>query len=213
MSAVKSAEVRRILERYLVEVVERYELCPWARSSRLAGEIAIDILWGTPPLDAWVDAATIALGGRSTRVAMIVAPELAIARDDLRALRDEVAARIPSAGVAHFHPDAPLDLGSASRLVPFVRRSPDPLLQLVPLHILDGVRGSLPHASLPQQAQILAGRASSPRDDAAERIARANYATVTAQRATMIQTLQSIAADRREAYARVGIASSVSASR
>ena len=35
----RAAEVRRILERYLVEVVERHALCPWARSARERGEL------------------------------------------------------------------------------------------------------------------------------------------------------------------------------
>ena len=157
----KSAEVRRILDRYLVEVVEAYDLCPWARSARLAGEITVDIVWGAPPIDAWVDAGAIALARPATRVAMIVAPELAIDREAFGTVRDAVAARIPTAGVAHFHPAAPLDLVSPSRLVPFVRRAPDPLLQLVPLAILDAVRGAPPAAGRAQQAPDRRTRARS----------------------------------------------------
>ena len=201
----KSAEVRRILDRYLVEVVEAYELCPWAKAARLAGEITVDIVWGAPSIDAWVDAGVIALARPSTKVAMIVAPELAIDREALRVVRDEVAARIPTAGVAHFHPEAELDLASPPRLVPFVRRALDPLLQLVPLAILDAVRSPPPAADRAQQAQILGGRASPPREDVASRIARANHTTVSAHHAAIIATLDAIADDRRAAYARAGI--------
>src|SRR5882757_9307543 len=94
----KSAEVRRIFERYLVEVVERHDLCPWARGARERGEIGFAVLWGAPDDAAWIAAAEATLAQPATRVAMIVAPELAIARGELRALRDRVAARIPTAG-------------------------------------------------------------------------------------------------------------------
>src|SRR5262245_7666814 len=128
VALMKAAEVRRILDRYLVEVVERYELCPWARVAREGGELAVAILWGAPALAAWVAAAEELLAQPATRVAMVVAPELAIAPGELRALRDAVATRVPSAGVADFHPEAALDLATPARLVPFLRRAPDPLL-------------------------------------------------------------------------------------
>lgn len=200
MGPGKSAEVLRILDRYLVEVVEAYDLCPWAKSARLAGEITVEIVWGTPSLEAWADAATRALARPSTRVAMIVAPELAIDRLAFAAIRDAIAARIPTVGVADFHPGAPIDLASPARLVPFVRRSPDPLLQLVPLAILDAVRGAPPTAERSQQAQILGGHAAAPREDVAARIARANHATVAANVERLVATLDDIAADRDASY-------------
>ena len=200
MQPRNSAEVRRILDRYLVEVVEAFDLCPWAKSARLAGEVTVEIVWGTPALDDWEAAARAALARPTTRVAMIVAPELALDRDAFGAVRDQVAARIPAAGVAHFHPDAAIDLASPARLVPFVRRSPDPLLQLVPLAILDQIRSAPPLAGLAQQAQILGGHAAPPRGDIAERIAHANFATVTARFAAIVAVLDDIARDRRAAY-------------
>jgi hypothetical protein len=196
----KSAEVRRILDRYLVEVVEAYDLCPWAKAARLAGEVTVEIVWGTPALEAWEAAARAALGKSTTRVAMIVAPELAIDRAAFAAVRDRLAVRIRTAGVADFHPDAPLDLASPSRLVPFVRRAPDPLLQLVPLAILDQTRSAPPLAGALHQAQILAGHAAPPREDAAARIARANHATVTEHAARITEIFDDIAQDRATAY-------------
>ena len=207
MQARNSAEVRRILDRYLVEVVEAFDLCPWAKSARLAGEITVEIVWGTPSLDDWEAAARKALAQPATRVAMIVAPQVTpkgrqatIDRDALGAVRDQIAIRIPSAGVAHFHPDAAIDLATPARLVPFVRRSPDPLLQLVPLSILDQIRSAPPVAGIAQQAQILGGHAPPPRGDVAERIAHANFATVSAQLAAIVAVLDDIARDRRLAY-------------
>ena len=202
----RTAEARRILDRYLVEVVERFDLCPWARGARAGGEVAIAVLFGAPSLDAWVAAASELLARPATRVAMIVAPELAIAPRAFHELRNEVARRVPAVGVAEFHPDASLDLGTPARLVPYLRRSPDPLLQLVPLAILDSVRGPSPTASRMWQAGALAELAPSPRADIGDRIAAANHATVTASHAAIDAALADIAADRRAAYARAGIA-------
>ena len=53
----KLAEVRRLLDRYLVEVVEEFALCPWARPARTGGELAVDVLWGQPALEDWVESA------------------------------------------------------------------------------------------------------------------------------------------------------------
>ena len=201
----RTAEVVRILERYLVEIVERYELCPWARGAREHGELAVAIVWGTPELAAWLAEARRALAP-GVSVAMIVAPELAITRASLSAVRDQLAAALPTAGIAEFHPDAALDLATPARLVPFLRRAPDPLLQLVPLAILDAVRAQLPPAARAQQAAMLGGHAAPPRAPATRRIADANHATASHAHAEITATLDAIAADRRAAYARVGIA-------
>jgi hypothetical protein len=204
----RSAEVLRILERYLVEVVERHDLCPWARISRERHELAIGVLWGTPALDAWVAEARHQLAVPGARVAIVVAPELDVARAAFAQLRDRVAARLPTAGIAEFHPDAALDLASPARLVPFLRRAPDPLLQLVPLVELEAVRGPPPAADLADQARILGGHAAPPRRSVAARIADANHATAARAGDDIAEALAAIARDRARSYRRVGITSS-----
>jgi hypothetical protein len=204
----KLAEVRRILDRYVVEVVERFDLCPWAKSARLGGEVAVEVLWGEPPPAAWVEAGQALLAQPRARVAMIVAPESAMTVPELRAVRDRVTSDVPATGVAHFHPDADLDLASPARLVPFLRRSPDRLLQLVPLALLASVRGGTVPIDRALQLQMLGGVSTVPRGDVADRIAEVNHARVTAEQDEVLRTLDTIAADRRASYARVGIAAS-----
>jgi hypothetical protein len=92
--------------------------------------------------------------------------------------------------------------------VPFVRRSPDPLLQLVPLVRLQALRGPSPAADLLQQAAMLGGHAAPPRQELTARIAAANHATVARVHAEISAVLDAIAEDRRAAYARVGITAS-----
>jgi hypothetical protein len=206
VALTRSAEVHRILARYLVEVVERHDLCPWARTARERGELGVAILWGTPAIERWVTEAERLLAAPGVRVVMVVAPELAIGRAGFRALRDAVAERIPSAGVAEFHPVAALDLATPARLVPFLRRSPDPLLQLVPLALIDAMRAAPPAAGLAQQVAMLGGHAVAPPRDRTAWIAEVNHATLAAAHVEITAALDAIAEDRRAAYARAGIA-------
>ncbi|HEY4056123.1 MAG TPA: DUF1415 family protein [Kofleriaceae bacterium] len=202
----REAEVFRLLTRYLVEVVERWNLCPWARLARERDEVGMAVVWGeTPTKDAWVTAAQQQLARPGVQVAMIVAPELGIDRIDLHDVRNGVSTAVEIAGVAEFHPDAEIDLASPARLVPFTRRSPDPLLQLVPLAILDSIRGTPPAIDRVDQIRMLGGHAKPMKRDAGDRIADANHATITDARAEVIATLDDIAADRVRSYAAAGI--------
>ncbi len=202
---VRADEVRRVLERYLVEIVEAYNLCPWAASARRGGELAVDVLFGAPDAAAFAASARVLLARPETRVVMIVAPELDVTSQQLRALRDAVTAMVATVGIADFHPAAALDLATPARAVPFCRRSPDPLLQLVPLTILDAIRGGAAGIDRAKQLAMLGGYSTAPRAEVTEHIATANHATLLASSAAISATLDAIAADRAEAYARVGI--------
>ncbi|HUS28991.1 MAG TPA: hypothetical protein VMZ53_10780 [Kofleriaceae bacterium] len=201
----RTAEVRRVLDRYLIEVVEKYELCPWAKPARLGDEVAIEVLWGIPTIDAWSEAARALLARPKTRVAMVLAPEIEAPPAELRVIRNRVNSRLPGVGIAEFHPDGITDTATAARLVPFLRRSPDPLLQLVPLSLLESVRGAPQIVDVMEQAQILSGQMAPPRGDVADELAEQNHARVTARMAEVEGVLASIAEDRRTSYARVGI--------
>ncbi len=198
-------EVRRLLDRYLVEVVEHYDLCPWARTSGTGGEVAVEILWGQPTVEEWAAASARAFCSPAIRVAMLVAPQLALTRTELHDVRDRVAKRAETLGIAEFHPAATFDAQSPARLVPFLRRSPDPLLQCVPLALLDQVRG--PPLTVDRSAQIAmlvkAGGIHAVKPPIADRIASANHARVS--QAEFEARLASITADRDATYARLGI--------
>lgn len=205
--APNEAEVRRLLDRYLIEVVEPYGLCPWAKSARTSGEVSIGILWGQrPSLDAWVAKANELMAIPTTRVAMLLAPELALTMAEFHVDREHVGRRVDTCGVADFHPDADLDTGTPSRLVPFLRRSPDPLMQFVPLKILDVIRAQTAMPMLSEQARALGGIAINDPDDIGDEIAETNHKRTLADGAEMKRILDDIAADRRRSYARLGIA-------
>ena len=202
----KEAEVRRLLDRYFIEIVEVYGLCPWAKSARTGGEISVAIVWGErPTIDAWVTAATELIARPTTRVAMVVAPELRLTPNELRVDREQVGRAVDTCGVADFHPDVEVDTATPSRLVPFLRRSPDPLLQFVPLKILDVIRRQTA-VTLSDQARALGGIAYNNPDDIGDEIAATNHERVLRDGAEMKRLLDDIAADRRRSYPDVGIA-------
>lgn len=205
MPTVKDAEVRRILDRYIIEIVERFDLCPWARSARTNGEVTVEVLFGSPTTEAFIAASRAALALPTTRIAMIVAPELTPTSRDLRAIRDEVGQALPGVGVADFHPHAPLDLGTPARLVPFLRRSPDPLIQLVPLSLLASVRGSPAVIDREEQLAIIAGTSKGPRRDVADDIAATNHGRMLVDQTAIVAALDAISADRAASYTRLGI--------
>ncbi len=203
----REAAVHHLLGRYLVEVVEAWNLCPWAQKARLRGEVRVTVAWGEScDPETACELARRALDAPDARVIMLVFPELVGGASALEPLRDEVALLVPEAGVAAFGPHGAADLSSPARLVPLLRRSPDPMLQLVPFSLLDELRAQHPPAELGQQARVLAGLVAPPQPSLVDGIALRNHAAVSPDRAArLLHTLEDLARDRAERYAAAGI--------
>ena len=158
-------------DRYLREFVEAWNLCPWARFCREAGKLHRKVLLvqgGEPGSAAFqaaaleVDAAIAAveaLPQGTVEVGLLILPALepSLTLGTEGALRFErlcnaVRAatdarhtqREPPFFCVPFHPDFPEDLATPARAVRFIRRSPDPTLQLVRRSLLREVRGRTP---------------------------------------------------------------------
>lgn len=178
------AEAERRLWRYVIEVVERFALCPWARRARERGEIRVEVLLDTThaalaaAVSRIADDPSAVMGMVVLPVASLDAPTLRRHRDVLLASRTGAAVAV---GIADFHPDAPLDLSSAARLIPWLRRSPDPTLQVVRLDALAAARQVPPPPALAAQAQILAGHAAPPAPSPSAQIADDNLHTARTQ--------------------------------
>lgn len=213
----REAAVHHLLGRYLVEVVEEWGLCPWAQKARLRGEVKVAVAWGSScEAEVACQLARRCLEDPAARVVMLVFPELVGGASALEPLRDEVALLVPDAGVAAFGPhgahgapdllDLDLALSSPARLVPLLRRSPDPMLQLVPFSLLDELRAQPPPAELGQQARVLAGLVAPPPPSLVDGIALRNHAAISPDRgARLLATLEELARDRAERYAAAGI--------
>jgi hypothetical protein len=200
------AEAERLLWRYVVEVVERFGLCPWARRARERGEVRVEVLVSDDPLGpsrrAIVEAAARIATDPVAIMGMVVLANAPLDPTGLRRRKDDVvAAKLePAIAVADFHPDSPLDAKTAARLVPWLRRAPDPTLQIVRLSVLDDLRPpQLP--GLAAQAEILAGRLHEAPVSVSDQVAAMNLDTIRADEAEVAAAVAAIHADRDRVYA------------
>lgn len=140
-------------ERYLREFVEAFHLCPYAKRCREEGKLHRRVVAETS-LEAAMAAVRIveSLPAEAVEVALLIFP--AARADGLESARtfEAFCARVreemsaahrgdPTFYCVAFHPDLPPDLADAHRAVQFIRRSPDPTLQLVRAAVLRAVRG------------------------------------------------------------------------
>jgi hypothetical protein len=150
-------EALRLHRRYEREIVDALILCPWARRARATGAIKDRVLLQEdhgdlqPSLEALEEFA----GYPHVELVFLIYPRLALGR---RAFED-FAAELRTADAAHyavgrvpfvaavFHPDAEPDTTDPERLIPFLRKTPDPTLQFVRAQVLEGVRSSAPQGT------------------------------------------------------------------
>lgn len=197
-------------DRYLHEFVEALNLCPYSRRCRESGGLQRAVLLerGGPPGAAGFDAAVLAIDAaidrferqpsESIEVALIILPALdavlargvagARAFENLvhavrqRVQRRHVRGTEPFYCVP-FHPDFQEDLANEHRAVRFIRRSPDPTVQLVRTALLLGARHADPsgtHYVDNAGLSVAALMALSAPVSLASRIAQANLRTLHA---------------------------------
>lgn len=198
------AETLRLNRRYLEEVVERFVLCPWARSARHDGHVAECVFQQEFPDDFAPSLTTIDTleGALEIEVALFIYPRLALGRLDFehfaRGLRAIDADRYEPGqapfAMAAFHPDALPHLDDPERLIPFLRRSPYPTLQLVRTTVLERVRGDESEGTAFLDLDLLgvAGLSMPPTPTLRERIAKRNLDTV---RTEGVETVEQVLAD------------------
>ena len=142
-------------ERYVREFVEAFNFCPYARRSREMGTLHRVVL-----LEDGFEAAASAIASAierfeqlpadSMEVGFIILPLLSQRPQEfemlVRAAREKTEARHGSSATPFycvaFHPAFAEDLADEHRAVRFLRRSPDPTVQLVRASVLEKVRTS-----------------------------------------------------------------------
>jgi len=204
-----------VYERYAVEVVERFGFCPWARSSRESGRVVLRVVFSADPDDFDASLGELERMAEPTDIALFIYPLLDLDRlgfeDYARRLRTRAEASQPKLdayAMAAFHPSANVDLSHPDRLVPYIRRSPDPTLQLVRKSALSAIKGlTYGTAFLDVSALSLAALTAlaDPAPKAVrERIAEQNLATVRALGPAAIDaTLTDIAHQREASHQRL----------
>jgi hypothetical protein len=189
-------EALRLNDRYLREVVIELGLCPWAERAISAGEVRRRVVLDE---EVAVEAALgfideLAAAGAAVAVGMLLFPRAAVSCAEFDRFTEQVRradrdrCRVSGRNdfvMAAFHPDASTSFETAYQLVSFLRRTPDPMIQLVRAKALDGVRAAHPSLS--------------------EDIARQNFATVNARGAAVLDAiLRDIRRDRDRSYATLG---------
>lgn len=210
-----AAEARRVYRRYAVEIVEGLGFCPYAERARADGRTREVPLLEAIPTDATVLAAIEAIADDpSIEIGLVLFPRVALSRPKLgrwvELLRKaHAAARGGRAVLAieGFHPDAAADLSRPERLTPFVRRTPDPTLQLTRLDVLDRVRRGTPQGTAffdPASMDVSALLEEGPRAPLHERIAERNLETVETLGVAEVEAkVQAILRDRDASYAAI----------
>jgi hypothetical protein len=208
-------EVLRVNSRYLDEVVQAFDFCPYARGAREAEQVARTVILDGEP-GAATAAALEAIASHAARtetvIGLLIFPRLAVDPDGfdrfVNGVRQEEAKReAPQFALAAFHPDGVYGIDTPARLVMLLRRSPDPTIQLVRFSALQAVKGGQPankkflfqwnasaFAELDKRAEQ-----RSP----SEKIAQANFETVAREGEARIRAvLDDIRADRDRSYAK-----------
>jgi hypothetical protein len=203
-------EAVRVYRRYQSEVVEACGLCPWAERARVDGKVVERvILDAEPSVDTAVAQISELMHERHVEIALLIFPRVHLRRVDfdhfVAQVRTVDARRHPLGEIpfmfAAFHPEAAPDLSTAERLIPFLRRTPDPTIQLVRASAVERVRGRVPQGTQFVDVHTFE-RAVIPPPSMRDRIASANFATVERMGvAELTRRLDDILRDRNETYA------------
>jgi hypothetical protein len=211
-------EAIRLCRRYIDEVVLPFELCPWAAPALRQQRVEILafpqlVNSSGHPLDAaarWGAQALARLADEQrTELVLLVYPRCQLTRSDFDGLVRTLRQHPESSEyvMAAFHPAATLDLASPDRLIPYLRRSPDPMVQAVRKATLDRINpGKGSGTAFLSMDRFLAGDWGDPSGPSpSERVAQDNWTTVRERGPEALQqVLEEIREDRRRTYDALG---------
>ena len=210
-------EIVRIYRRYSAEFVEAMRICPWAEKARAEGRVREYVfLEAEPSMESMTAALDNAAQRDGLEIALFIVPHMPGSRAAFERFvgrfREYDAARQghPLSQVfatASFHPEVQPDTQSPARLIPFLRSSPDPTIQVVRRAALDRVRANeAPHGSrmidlaTVNLEELLATK---PQKALHERVAMMNYELVNEiGTAAISKIFTDIFDDRKRSYAR-----------
>lgn len=215
VDAELGAETIRLNLRYQVEVIEAFNLCPWAKAARQSSNAVALVDDGRPVLDQIASAAEL-----DTDVAFLILPTYTGDRLDF----DEFVAQLiaedarqhrdssPPFAMAAFHPEGPTSTPNGftpETLIPLLRRSPDPTIQLVRLSALERVRKGEPAGTSfidPSRIDFAAllAKGMPERPSLRQRVANANHAAFSGPSGEAIRAaLDDVLDDRRRTHQRL----------
>ena len=183
--------------RWLVEVVEAFGICPFARQAREQGRVQREVL--TAEMDAVPGALTAAMvamhlredaPGEILEIGLQICPTYSGSATDferlVRQCDDEAntlvraEGRTPQYYVVAFHPEMAYSAADPQKLVGFWRRTPHPTVQFVQIPSLNRIRGTqvpTKYVDPDDHAAVQALLGQQVTGDLADRIALANWRT------------------------------------
>lgn len=129
-------------DRYLREFVEALAICPYARSCRETGRLYRQVLLHTQPDAAALVGRILELSApefADVEVGLLILPRLRLSASDFdrfvrnvqRSYQQQRPPGVSGYFVVAFHPENDMRLDNPDVAVRFMRRSPDPTIQLV----------------------------------------------------------------------------------
>jgi hypothetical protein len=214
MDAFES-EVVRVYRRYQSEIVEACGLCPWAERARIDAKTREWVILETDRASSESSLAAMSELFTHDRleIAFLIYPRLKATRVEFERfvgrVRDADSKRHPLGRIpfmfAAFHPEAAPDLSSPERLIPFLRRTPDPTIQLVRASVVEKIRGRTPQGTQFFDSKTLLSEIAPPQPAMREKIAQGNFETVQKIGVEELKRrLDDIRRDRNESYQRFG---------
>ena len=142
------SEALRLNARYVEEVVIGWDLCPWAARAWIDGQVVqrvfTDDALDAAPVGAFIDDL---IAKPDAAIGLAIFPRVTGTVGGWESFAERVRRTHPDTPflAAAFHPDyrAPDGLLDAARVVPFIRRTPDPTLQLVRASLVDRLQGQV----------------------------------------------------------------------
>jgi len=182
-------------DRYLRDFVEALNLCPFAKRCREEGRLVRRVILDDYVLPALLRAAAEVetLPEKQCEVALFLVPGFTDGAAAFLELCAEVRRPLRHFHCVAFHPGLKADFSSENRAVQFLRRAPDPTLQLVRIATLERVRGERSGGTVYVPNPAAKDLHLPP--SLSEEIARANLATILEHGpATLERLLQSFTA-------------------
>jgi len=206
-------EVHRVNDSYLVDFIEEYSFCPFARSGRAKGQTRRYVYYAdTPSVEPLLDLMFEVAQDASQVVVQVVLPMIEVGADEwvtfCKALTLMGNARFGSGPIlacAPLHPALDYLPNNAATMIPLFRRSPDPTQQWVRLDGLQAIYEGRNDNSVYVDPDDLASYLNEPPPKLLyDRIADSNFSM--AKRLTtrhVEEVLADCVRDGRQSYARV----------
>lgn len=214
-----AAEVVRLHLRYAVELVERYNVCPFARVARKRAQVRNVVLpfEGADREGALEAIERAAKLPTQIEIVQLIFPNSGLGFRDFDLhfsnVRNQFAARRPGRPVhvmAAFHPEYPLRAESPAAMVTFFRRTPFPTFQLARFDTVEQLRGDGGNGTrVVDLAEALKGNLPPPpKPSTSDRIADDNHAMAHREGVAHLDgLLRDIQGDRDRVFARFDDAS------